>query len=93
MLQLLAIGALPLPLLLAQQPWPVDPEQIREHYGQSALFRFDLGVDGAQLTCPAAVERWSGSRQEQRLNQLMKTGDFYGAGQQLGSWIRQQHCN
>ena len=47
MLRLLALGAFP--LLLGQQPWPVDAEQIRERYGQSALFRFDLGVDGAEL--------------------------------------------
>ena len=90
MLRLLTLGAFP--LLLAQQPWPVDAEQIRERYGQSALFRFDLGVDGAELRCASAAANWIGSEQEPRLNQALADGDFYGAGQQLALWIRQQRC-
>lgn len=88
------IGLLAAPLLLAQQQWPIDPEQIRSRHGSAALFRFDLGVENATRRCQprAKTAAWLGSGEQLAMEQALEKGHFYGAGQHLGAWLQQQHC-
>jgi hypothetical protein len=88
------IGLIAAPLLLAEQPWPVDPEQIRTRHGSAALFRFDLGVANPKDPCPAGAEpsAWQGSSREAAMEQALEQGNFYGAGEHLGAWLQQQRC-
>ena len=57
-------------VLLAQISWPFNPELIRERYGQTALFRFDLGVGDVQKQrCRQDAAAWNGSKQQQAMEQ------------------------
>ena len=92
MLALIALMAAP--LLLAEQQWPIDPDQIRARHGAAALFRFDLGVENATVDCPTppSAGAWGGSSHQAAMEQALETGNFYRAGQHLGGWLQQQRC-
>ena len=100
MISFFRLGMLPLialmaaPLLLAEQPWPFDPDQIRARHGAVALFRFDLGVENATVKCQIkpSAGAWVGSSHQAAMEQALEKGNFYRAGQHLGGWLQQQRC-
>ncbi len=75
---------------------PLDVEQVRDLYGQEALFRMRLGVEAAHddgAACPGGPMAWSGSAQAEQLERQLQAGRPYAAGQILGTWqLWQQRC-
>jgi hypothetical protein len=79
-------------LLMATMLTPVDPEQLRNRYGQEALFRFELGVEQAKAACSGARRAWEQSSQRLRMQEALDKGLYFVAGQALGAWQHQVGC-
>jgi hypothetical protein len=80
------------PLLMATMLTPVNPEQLRNRYGQEALFRFELGVKQAQAACSGARTAWEQSSQRLQMQEALDKELYFAAGQALGAWQKQVGC-
>ena len=80
------------PLLMATLLSPVDPEQLRNRYGQEALFRFELGVEQGQGSCSGPRPAWEKAPQRLQMQEALDRGSYFAAGQALGAWQQQVGC-
>lgn len=91
-------GATPLKPLLTPNPSslaPIDKEAFIQRYGDEALFRLQLGVEGGERSDPKGGGTapcqggWQGSEQEQRFQAAVNRKQWYAAGEIVGIWRRQ----